>query len=260
MIDAKQFFRFDMASTITPHQAAKQIINTLKAAGTLERAAQSRVYFKPDEDVRFYGLKADEVRQIEREFYASVKGGWNYQDALEFCDLLIREKHLEAKQVGMELLARFKRNFTPDLLKTIKRWLLENHSANWATTDGLCSVVVSPLIKKHPELIEELKSWTRDENIWVRRVSAVALTGLARRGRHLDEAYEIAEALFGYPEDLIHKATGWLLRDAGRTDEKRLERFLLSHGRRIPRTALRYAIERFSPEKRKHLLAATKPE
>lgn len=247
-----------MPSTNTPEQVAKQIIKTLKAAGTPERAEQSRFYFKPDEDVRFYGLAAQEVRQIEREFYASVKGVWNYEDALEFCDLLIREKHLEAKQVGMELLARFKRNFTPALLKVIKRWLLENHSANWATTDGLCSVVVSPLVIKHPELIENFKRWTRDENLWVRRVSAVALTGLARRGQHLDDAYEIAEALFAYPEDLIHKATGWLLRDAGRTDEKRLEKFLLEHGPRIPRTALRYAIEKFPPEKRKQLLAKTK--
>lgn len=69
---------------------------------------------------------------------------------------------------------------------------------------------------------------------------------------------EIAAALSGYPEDLIHKATGWLLRDAVRADEKRLERFLLQHGARIPRTALRYAIEKFSPEERKQLLAKTK--
>ncbi|MEK7833754.1 MAG: DNA alkylation repair protein, partial [Acidobacteriota bacterium] len=134
----------------------------------------------------------------------------------------------------------------------------ENHSANWATTDGLCSVIVSPLVKKHPELIEQLKLWTRDKNLWVRRVSAVPLTGLARRGLHLDDAYEIAEALLDYPEDLIHKATGWLLRDAGRTDEQRLEKFLLKHGARIPRTALRYAIEKFPSAKRQQLLAKTK--
>ncbi len=247
-----------MVSAITAAQAAKQIFKTLKAAGSPARAEQSRVYFKSDEDVRFYGLTAQETRHIEREFFAMVKGAWTYEDALGFCDLLIREKHLEAKQIGFELLARFKRQFTPELLQTIKQWLLENHSANWATTDGLCSTVVSPLVQKYPELIRELKRWTQDQNLWVRRVSAVALTGLARRGQHLDDAYEIAEALFGYPEDLIHKATGWLLRDAGRTDEKRLERFLLQHGARIPRTALRYAIEKFLPEKRKQLLTKTK--
>lgn len=247
-----------MATVISPEQARKQIIKTLKAAGSPERAAQSRVYFKSDEDVQFYGLATQETRQVEREFFAMVKGSWTYEDALTFCELLIREKHLEAKQIGFELLARFKRQFTPELLTTIKQWLLENHSANWATTDGLCSTVVSPLVQKYPELIQEFKLWTRDRNLWVRRVSAVALTGLARRGQHLDDAYEIAEALFGYPEDLIHKATGWLLRDAGRTDERRLEKFLLNCGPRIPRTALRYAIEKFPPDKRKQILMKTK--
>lgn len=248
-----------MTLPITAAHAAKQIIKTLKAVGSPARAEQSRVYFKSDEDVQFYGLSAPEARQVEREFFATVKGVWTYADALAFCDLLIREKHLEAKMIGCEVLARFKRDFKPELLETIKLWLLESHSSNWATTDGLCSAVVTPLVKKHSELIEQLKLWTSDKNLWVRRVSAVALTGLARRGQHLDDAYEIAEALFDYPEDLIHKATGWLLRDAGRTDEQRLEKFLLQHGPRIPRTALRYAIEKFPPDKRQQLLIKTKP-
>lgn len=248
-----------MISTINVTQAAKQILKALKAAGTPERASQSRVYFKADEDVQFYGLKTPEVRQIEREFFASVKGVWVYADALGFCDVMIREKHLEAKMIGFELLARFKRDFTPELLKTIKRWLLENHSANWATTDGLCSAVVTPLLQKHPELIEQLKTWTKDKNLWVRRVSAVGLIGLARRGQHLDAVYEIAEALLPYPDDLIHKANGWMLREAGKSDEHRLEEFLLLRGARIPRTTLRYAIERFPAAKRSKLLSATKP-
>ena len=76
----------------------------------------------------------------------------------------------------------------------------------------------------------------------------------------LDDAYAIAESLFKYPEDLIHKATGWMLREAGKPDPARLEGFLLKHGPKIPRTTLRYAIERFPPEKRKTLLEKTKGE
>jgi len=242
----------------SPQQAAKQLIKTLKAAGNPDRAAQSRVFFKAYEDVRFYGLAVPETREVEREFFASVKGVWALEDALALCDLLIRERELEAKQIGIELLARFKRQFTPALLEIIKGWLAEDYCNNWATTDGLCSVLLAPLVQKHPGLIVELKRWTREENLWVRRASAVPLVGFARRGQHLDDAYEIAEALLGYPEDLIHKATGWLLRDAGKTDAKRLESFLLRHGPCVPRTALRYAIEKFSPEKRKMLLTETK--
>ena len=61
------------------------------------------------------------------------------------------------------------------------------------------------------------------------------------------------------PEDLVQKATGWLLREAGRTDRKRLEEFLLIHGRKIARTTLRYAIEHFPPAEYKRLLEETKP-
>jgi len=250
----------EMATAMTAAQAAKQIGKTLKAAGHPARAAQSRVYFKDYEDVHFYGLSTPETRAIEREFSASVKGVWALEDALALCDLLICERQLEAKQVGIEVLARFKRQFTPALLKTIKGWLAGDFCSNWATTDALCSLVLAPLLQKHPELIAQLKRWTREENLWVRRASAVPLTGMARRGQHLDDAYEIAEALLGYPEDLIHKATGWLLREAGKADAARLEAFLLSRGPRIPRTALRYAIEKFSPEKRTLLLAKTKPQ
>ncbi len=243
---------------LTAAQAAKQILKILKDAGQPARAAQSRVYFKEYEDVRFFGLAVPEARAVEREFYASVKGVWTPADALALCDLLIREPELEAKQIGIEVLARFKRQFTPELLPTFKSWLADNHCGNWATTDALCSLSLSPLVQKHPTLIAELKRWTRDENLWVRRASAVPLTGPARRGQYLNDAYEIAEALLGYPEDLIHKATGWLLRDAGRTDPARLEAFLLRHGPHLPRTALRYAIEKFPPDKRKILLQQTK--
>jgi len=249
-----------MASTITATQAAKQITKTLKAAGQPARGAQSRAYFKEYEDVHFYGLSVPEARAVEREFFASVKGVWTMEDALELCDLLIRQRQLEAKQIGIEVLARFKRQFTPALLNPIQGWLADGHCGNWATTDALCSVVLAPLLQKHPEMMRELKRWTRAENLWVRRASAVPLTGMARRGKYLDDAYEIAEALLGYPEDLIHKATGWLLREAGKADAARLEAFLLSHGPRVPRTALRYAIEKFSPEKRRLLLAKTKSQ
>jgi 3-methyladenine DNA glycosylase AlkD len=247
-----------MPSTITAAQAAREIIKTLRTAGQPDRAAQSRVYFKDYEDVQFYGVAAPEMRQIALRLSSCVERIWKLEDALTCCDLLIREKHQEAKQAGVEILGRFKKHYTLDLLKPIKGWLADDHCGNWATTDGLCSVVLAPLLQKHPELIAELKRWTREENLWVRRASAVPLVGFARRGQHLDDAYEIAEALFGYPEDLIHKATGWLLRDAGKTDAARLEAFLLWHGLRIPRTALRYAIEKFPPEKRKLLLRKTK--
>jgi 3-methyladenine DNA glycosylase AlkD len=95
--------------------------------------------------------------------------------------------------------------------------------------------------------------------LWVRRAAIVTLVPFARRGRLLDMVYELAQEHFADPEDLMHKAVGWLLREAGKTDLPRLRQFLLRHGPAIPRTTLRYAIERFPVVDRGQLLQVTRP-
>jgi len=140
----------------------------------------------------------------------------------------------------------------------VKGWLAKNHSANWATTDSICGSIISPLLLGHPALANRVASWTGHRNMWVRRAAAVSLVRLAARGRELDLAYRVAVALRSDPGDLIQKAAGWLLREAGRTDRPRLERYLRANGPSIPRTTVRYAIEHFSDGPRRALLAATR--
>ena len=244
--------------TTSPKQLAAQARHELKAAGDERVAAQSRVYFKSNEDVRFYGVNTPTTRKIARQLYQQVCGEWQLDDAIMFCDLLIRERELEAKAAGIFVLADFKQLYDKSMLRPIEGWLAGNHCADWATTDALCTSVMPPLVKAFPESIAKLKGWTVKRNLWLRRASAVSIIHAARRGEHHDDVFEIAERLLDYPEDLIHKANGWMLREAGKADAERLESFLLTHGPRIPRTTLRYAIERFPPAKRKSLLAKTK--
>jgi 3-methyladenine DNA glycosylase AlkD len=156
------------------------------------------------------------------------------------------------------LLGRFRKAFHRSLLSDARRWL-ERSCLDWASTDGLCGEVVAPLLVDQPELRLVLRRWRRSPHLYMRRASVVGLIGLARRGRHLDEAYGAARALASEDHHLIQKAVGWLLREAGKTDPARLERFLRAHGRRLGRTSVRYAIERFPDRKRRELLAATKP-
>ena len=172
---------------------------------------------------------------------------------------VVQDRHLEAKSVGIEVVARYRRDFTPRLLPAWKRWLAANHSANWATTDAICGMLIGPLLLDYPELGARLRVWAADRNPWVRRASIVGLIQRARRGESLDLVYEIARRLHGDREDLIQKAVGWALREAGKTDMARLERYLRASGARIPRTTLRCAIERFPDTKRRALLAATRP-
>jgi 3-methyladenine DNA glycosylase AlkD len=103
-----------------------------------------------------------------------------------------------------------------------------------------------------------MRIWARDRNMWVRRAAAVGLIPSIRRGLARDLGYEIAQRLHADEEDLIQKAVGWLLSEAGKIDRPRLERYLRAKGAAIPRTTLRYAIERFPERKRRALLAATR--
>src|SRR5262245_10896051 len=138
-------------------------------------------------------------------------------------DTLIHDRYLETKMVGIEVVARFRRDFTPRMLVAWKQWLGRGYSANWATTDAICGILIGPLLAGHPQLAEQMRVWTRARSLWVRRAAAVSLTGFARKGKSLDLVYAVAVALHPDSEDLIQKAVGWLLREAGKTDERRLE-------------------------------------
>src|SRR5262249_36122002 len=139
-----------------------------------------------------------------------------------------------------------------------KRWVEGNRAGKWGASDGMCGALIGPLLVQHPELARSMRDWAKDRNLWVRRASIVSLIPLARKGEALDILYGNAARLHRDKGDLIQKAVGWALREAGKADEARLERYLREQGPSIPRTTLRYAIERFPATKRRELLIATR--
>ena len=199
------------------------------------------------------------MRALARSIHAAHRDDWSIEEAMAFADALIVDRHLEVKSVGIEVVARYRRAFAPRLLPRWKRWLAENHSANWATTDAICGLLIGPLLVAHPALATRMRGWARDRrNLWVRRAAIVGLIPLARKGEALDVLYDVAIRLHPDTEDLIHKAVGWALREAGKADAARLERHLRSNGPSIPRTTIRYAIERFDERRRRALMEATR--
>jgi 3-methyladenine DNA glycosylase AlkD len=236
----------------------RSTLAALGRAGSARRAAGMRVYFKRDEAVAFFGVALPDVRRIARGIWAEHRSSWDVVAATAFCDRLIRHPELEAKGVGVLVLARWQPAFPSGLVRRVRGWLRDGHCATWAAVDLVAPALVTPLIARRPALLKEVAGWTAARSLWVRRAAAVALVPLARRGQALPEAYRVARALLGDRHDLIHKAVGWLLREAGKTDAARLEAFLRRHGPAIPRTTLRYAIERFPPAARRRLLLETR--
>lgn len=235
-------------------------LDRLEAAADPQVALRSRSFFKPHERVQFLGVTTPALRRIERELYHEIRHEWTVDDAVRFCDAALRRPQVEARALGLILLGRYRRRFERSLFAQARAWLDANRCDNWALVDTLSPSVLTPLLDTFPALHRRIASWIRSPNLWVRRAALVAYVPLARRGCHLDEAYAVAQALLPDREDLIHKATGWLLREAGTTHTGRLIRFLLAHGPHIPRTTLRYAIERLPESARKRLLRQTRSD
>jgi 3-methyladenine DNA glycosylase AlkD len=242
------------------HEAVRATRVALRRHRSPRRAAGMRAYFKRDETVAFYGVDLPTVRAVARDVWRDHRAAWTVADATRFCDHLIRDAEFEAKAVGMLVLARWESAFPRGLLRTARDWLNGGHAATWAAVDLLAPSVLTPLVARFPALRQTVVGWTTARSLWVRRAAAVTFVPLARRGEALMESYAVAAALLDDDEDLIHKAVGWLLREAGKPDPERLERFLDRYGPRIPRTTVRYAIERFPPAQRRRLLMATRAD
>lgn len=251
--------RQQTASALGPsgvESLAWNVVRDLRAQANPERARAVQQYFKHSVDS--LGIDSPTLRKYAKTQVKQLKGRWVLADAVDFCDRLLQEPELEIRGVGILMLSAFQKHLTPGFLGRAERWL-KTRLDNWALVDSFCALVLSPLLLKEETALETLRQWSHASSLWVRRASVATLVPFARRGRLLDAAYQFAQRQFPAPEDLMQKATGWLLREAGKTDMPRLRAFLLQHGPSIPRTTLRYAIERFPPPQRRALLEATRP-
>jgi 3-methyladenine DNA glycosylase AlkD len=124
---------------------------------------------------------------------------------------------------------------------------------NWDLVDTSCRYIVGRHLRTRPRgLLDQLAA---SSMLWERRMAIVSTFAFLANGETKD-TFRIARKLLNDKEPLIHKAVGWLLREAGKVSRPELESFLEKHLARMPRTTLRYAIERFSPEERKRWLTA----
>lgn len=241
---------------VTPTAVAREALTMLRARADPRRARGVQAYFK--ESVRAFGVSAPQLREVAAQLHRQVKREWTVEDAIALCDRLLPRPELEAKGVAILMLHRFRKTYPEALFEKTRGWLLANRLDNWASVDSLCPEVIGALIEAHPPLLVRLESWARSPNRWVRRASLVSLLKLARRPEYKDAVYAMARRHFGSADDLVQKAAGWLLREVGKQDMRALEAFLRAHGPRIPRTTLRYAIERFPPARRRALLVSTR--
>jgi 3-methyladenine DNA glycosylase AlkD len=241
---------------LTPRRLADIWFERLQEKTDPVRAAGAQRYFK--ETIKSFGLTSAQAREFGSQAYEMIRDSWSVKEAIEFCGIMLENPYFEVKALGILVLERFRKDFPKSLFSTVKSWLAAGRCDNWATVDTLCPTSIGTLLEKHRDLVGSIKTWAKSPNRWVRRASLVSFIKLARKPEFRDDIYEVCRSLFGDADDLVQKAGGWLLREVGKPDPLRLEKFLIANGPAVPRTTLRYAIERFDPAKRKSILVSTR--
>lgn len=225
----------------------------IKNSASAERARVSQRFFKTGKgeygegDV-FVGLTVPQCREIAKKFaHLSLE---------EIRGHLASELH-EERMIALLILVE-KYNNEKDSRNIIFNFYLDNMSRinNWNLVDLSADKIVGKFLFEQNKDGKILTSLTKSNVLWERRIAIVSTLYFIRKNK-FDLTFEVCELLMKDKHDLIHKACGWMLREVGKKDEKVLKVFLKKHYMDMPRTMLRYAIERFSQDERKRYLEGT---
>jgi 3-methyladenine DNA glycosylase AlkD len=231
---------------------ARELQRRLRDLGSPEAAALAARFFKTGpgqygEGDIFLGIRVPALRKLARE-HCSLP-----EDQIL---VLLRSEVHEDRCLALLILVLIVSHGDDAIKRRVYELYLAHtrHINNWDLVDASARTIVGGyLLGRSRRPLDRL---ARSRDVWERRISIVATHAFIVEGDHADTV-RIAERLLGDPHDLIHKAAGWMLREVGKRDQPTLERFLLKHHRAMPRTMLRYAIERFPEERRKAYLQGT---
>ncbi len=207
-------------------------------------ATASRRFFK--EPVTAYGITNPAVEKLARLYFPTVKP-LGKQAVFQLCEELWQSGYIEESVIACEWAYRFNDEYEPADFPTFERWV-SKYVTNWAACDTLCNHTVAALVEMYPQFLADLKGWTHSSNRWLRRAAAVTLILPARHGKFLDDIFLIADALLTDPDDLVQKGYGWMLKEAGKSHQAEVFDYVMKHKAAMPRTALRYAIEKMPPD------------
>lgn len=195
----------------------------------------------------FYGIKVPTIRRIAKKYID-----------LSFAELkvLLSSKFHEERLAASLILVEKFRIADEEHKKRIFRFYIKNRKGinNWDLVDLTAPKIVGTYLLDRDKKI--LFNLAVSKNVWDRRISIISTLTFIRKNK-LDETLKLSHLLLNDNHDLIHKSVGWMLRELGKINLEIETEFLLKHYKRMPRTMLRYAIEKFPKKKRKQFLEGT---
>ena len=227
----------------------KAITSDLQALSDAEKREIFPKFFKAGkgeygEGDRFIGVTVPNIRAIAKlhkdisieEIRELIQSEWH---EVRLCALIIMVEKSKKKDESLR-----KELFNLYLSQT-------ERINNWDLVDLSCRFIVGEyLLDKSRDILYQL---AQSSLLWDNRIAIVSTYTFIRKGQ-LDDTYALSDLMMHHPHDLMHKAIGWMLREAGKRDANRLYNYVMSHRADIPRTMLRYAIEKFSPKERSILM------
>ncbi len=236
---------------MSDNKSCSDIIEYLKEISDPERAIQMERYFKTGkgeygEGDIFMGISMPVLRKTIKKFKLP----------LQETEKLLQSKYHEARMAALLLLIKEFNSAEESGKEEIVQFYLENRSYvnNWDLVDSSAHHILGPWLsdRDRSQLFELAKS----DSIWDRRI-AVLTTSHFIDNMDFHTTLELAPLLLKDKEDLIHKALGWMLREIGKRDKQTETEFLVKHYHEMPRTMLRYAIEKYTPNERQAFLKGT---
>jgi 3-methyladenine DNA glycosylase AlkD len=238
-----------------PEKILEQVRQALINSVDEKARASSIHFFKEGEAAKVYGIKTAEVREIAKINFQLIKE-YPKQTIFELCEELWKSGYLEEEVVACFWSELLHKKYEPADFAVFEHWL-NSYVNNWADCDTLCNHTIGSFLMMYPDYTVKLKEWAKSSNRWVRRGSAVSLIIPARKGLFLNDILEIADILLLDKDDLVQKGYGWMLKAASMSetfvkgsDEVKQEHlkavfdYVMKNKSIMPRTALRYAIEK----------------
>ena len=194
------------------------------------------------DEVKSHGLRTAPVRSSAREYFNKLPEN-NKEAVFGLCEELWKSGYLEESFIACNWAYKFRKEYTPNDFPVFEKWV-SKYVNNWASCDTLCNHSIGTFIEMYPSFVSELKKWARSDKRWVKRASAVSLIIPARKGKFLNDIFEIADILHSDPDDMVRKGYGWMLKAASEAYQQEVFTYVMKRKGSMPRTSLRYAIEK----------------